>query len=172
MGIFDGFRKTLENIMGGRELELWNRNSGTTLMEAIEITLRRSGKLPIKFTTATGEQGLKYYMYHEEDLLEVFIIEDENSNIGISTFYPVNTSHLTNYAIKGMIDDANAHCEGGLVTFDEELQLLSYIVVFELSKFEAESISIDLLLHEASARTNNALDYFDHLRARLNLSTY
>lgn len=169
MGVFDGFRKTLETIMGSRELELWHRDSGTTLMEAIEITLRRNGKYPHRFTTATGEQGLEYVMRSFRGPLQVCILEDEDSNIGISTFYPVSTRHLTSYDIKNMIDDANAHCEGGFVAFDEELQLLSYIVVFNLSGAESKGISIDFLLHEASARTNNALDYFDDMRERLNL---
>ena len=169
MGIFDGFRKTLENFMGGRELELWYENSGTTVMEAIEITLRRDGKYPERFTTATGEQGLVYDMHAVRGPLKVYILEDEDSNIGITTFYPVSTSHLTSYAIKNMIDEANAQCEGGDVIFNEELQLLSYTVVFNLSGAGSNGISIDFILHEVSARTNNALEYFDDMRERLNL---
>ena len=173
MGIFDGFRKTLENIMGGRELELWNRNSGTTLMEAIEITLRRSGKLPIKFTTDAGKQGLMYHPNSSfRDAQKIYIVKYDNSNIGFSVFYPVNTSHLTSYAIKGMIDDAKAHCEGGFVTYNEESQLLSYVMVFDLSKAELEGISVDLLLREVNARTKNALNYFDQLQEQHNLSRY
>ena len=80
-------------------------------------------------------------------------------------------SHLTSYDIQCMIDEVNAQCEGGVVVFDEELQLLSYIVVFNLSGAESKGISIDFLLHEASAKTNNALDYFDDMRERFNLYT-
>ena len=171
MGVFDGFYRTLENIMGSRELEIWDKNSGITLMESIEITLRRDGKSPHRFTTAMGEQGLEYVMYGSIGPMQVCIMEDEDSNLGISTFYPVNTSHLTSYDIQCMIDEANAQCEGGVVVFDEELQLLSYIVVFNLSGAESKGISIDFLLHEASAKTNNALDYFDDMRERFNLYT-
>lgn len=169
MGVFDGFRKTLETFMGSREVELWYKNSGTPLMEAIEITLRRDGKAPRRFTTATGEQGLEYVVYGFRVPLQVYVVEDEDSNVGITTFYPVNTRHLTSYDIKCMIDEANAHCEGGFVGFDEELQLLSYMVLFNLSGAGSKGISIDFLLHEVSARTNNALDYFDEMRERLNL---
>lgn len=172
MGIFGGLFKALENIMAGRELELWSRNSGTTLMEAIEITLRRGRKYPIKFTTAAGKQGLMYHPNSNFRGTKIYIVQYDNSNIGFSVFYPVNTSHLTSYAIKGMIDDAKAHCEGGFVTYDEESQLLSYVMVFDLSKAELEGVSVDLLLHEVNARTKNALNYFDQLQEQHKLSRY
>lgn len=173
MGIFDGLFKALENIMGGRELELWSRNSGTTLMEAIEITLRRGSKYPLRFTTAEGKQALMYHPNSSfRDAQKIYIMEYDNSHIGFCVFYPVNTSHLNSYAIKGMIDDAKAHCEGGFVTYNEESQLLSYVMLFDLRKAELEGISVDLLLHEVNARTKNALIYFDQLQEQHNLSRY
>ena len=172
MGIFGGLFKALENIMAGRELELWSRNSGTTLMEAIEITLRRGRKYPIKFTTAAGKQGLMYHPNSRVRGTKIYSVQYDTSNIGFSVFYPVNTSHLTSYAIKGMIDDAKAHCEGGFVTYDEESQLLSYVMVFDLGKAELEGVSVDLLLREVNARTKNALNYFDQLQEQHNLSRY
>ena len=71
-----------------------------------------------------------------------------------------------------MIDDAKAHCEGGFVTYDEESQLLSYVMVFDLGKAELEGVSVDLLLREVNARTKNALNYFDQLQEQHNLSRY
>lgn len=169
MDVFDGFRKALETIMRNRGLDVWNKNPGTTVMDAIDDTLRRYGKHPHRFTMATGEQGLGVVMHAVRGPLHVCFLEDEDSNIGASMFYPVNTRYLTSYDIKRMIEDANEHCEGGVVAFNEELQLLSYTVVVYLSGPRSEGTSIDFLLHEASAKISNALEYFDDMRERLNL---
>lgn len=169
MGVFDGSGRILKNFMQGGTLDMWHKNSGTTLMEAIEEVLRCDGKCISKHTNHVGSPMLEYSMFHNGDKLKVFIIEDKNVGICINTVYPVDVGHLTRDDIDFMLYDINAHCETGAVIYDEKLHILSYGVMYNLNEDAPEGICVDLVLFEASDATDTVLDYLDKVREEYNL---
>ena len=110
------------------------------------------------------EQALMIDMYHNNDQLEVVIMEDKNLGLCINTGYPVNTAHLTNNDIDEILQKANAQCEIGMVGYNKELSIFMYMVIFPVKAFEAKGINIELLLHDASVATSHILDYMNELR--------
>ena len=169
MGVFDGSGRILKTFMQGGTLDMWNKNSGTTLMEAIETALRCDGKYVSKHTNHVGNLMLEYSMFHHGDKLKVFIIEEKNIGICVNTVYPVDTEHLTRDGIDFMLHDINAHCETGAVIYDEELHILSYGVMYNLNEDAPEGICVDFVLFEASEATDTVLDYLDKVREEYNL---
>lgn len=169
MGVYDGSGRILKTFMQGGTLEMWNKNSGITLMEAIEEALRYDGKCVSKHINNPEGPVLEYSMFHNGDKLKVLIVENKNIGICINTVYPVDARHLTRNDIDFILYDINAHCETGAVIYDEELHILSYGVMYNLNEDASESISVDLVLFEASDATDTVLDYLDKVREEYNL---
>lgn len=171
MGLFDGQKRVVEIIRQGGSLERWYSNSGVPLMKAIEKALVRDGKDVVTKMGDNGKLILEYFMYHNSEQIKVIIMEDEHLGPCFNTLYPVETRHLTSNDIGGILQAANAHCNAGIVTYNENVDTFCYIFAYESNKFVPEGISVDILLCMASEETNNVLDYLDTLREYFNLYT-
>lgn len=164
MGFYYGIEINLEDFGQEYMLDLWYRDSGITLLEAVEEALTYSGKYVTRTTNDMEEQALMIDMYHNNDQLQVVIMEDKNLGLCINTGYPVNTAHLTNNDIDEILQKTNAQCEIGMVGYNKELSIFMYMVIFPVKAFEANGINIELLLHDASVATSHILDYMNELR--------
>ena len=103
MGVYNGSGRILKTFMQGGTLEMWNKNSGITLMEAIEEALRYDGKCVSKHINNPEGPVLEYSMFHNGDKLKVLIVENKNIGICINTVYPVDARHLTRIVRRGLL---------------------------------------------------------------------
>lgn len=172
MGLFDGKERVVEITRQGGRLEKWYSNSKTPLIKAVENALLRDGKDIFTQTDDEGKPVLEYLMFHNNDQLKVIIMENECLGLCFSTIYPVDTGHLTRNDIDAILQAANAKCKTGMVMYNEEIDIFSYIFAYDSSEFVSEGISIDVLLCIANDETNNVLDYLDILRDQFNLHIY